>query len=72
MKVMTEIHLKERVRNGGIFVPLSPELENQEVEIDIIVRPVLPRVSSTSSQIAQAFFDKVIIRSTEDFDVYDQ
>ncbi|GAB3904725.1 hypothetical protein GCM10028803_34560 [Larkinella knui] len=69
---MTAIHLKERVRNGGIFVPLSPELDNQEVEIDVIVRPVLPLTSSTSSQTAQAFFDKVTVRSTEDFDAYDQ
>lgn len=69
---MTAIHLKERVRNGGIFVPLAPELENQEVEIDVIVRSVISPVSSTSSQTAQDFFDKVTVRSTEDFDVYDQ
>lgn len=68
---MTAIHLKERVRNGGIFVPLAPELENQEVEIDVIVRPVTSTSSSTSFQTAQAFFNKVSVRSTEDFDVYD-
>jgi hypothetical protein len=69
---MTAIHLKERVRNGGIFVPLSPELDNQEVEVDIIVRPILPATSSIPSQTAQDFFDKITVRSMQDFDVYDQ
>ncbi|RRB04853.1 hypothetical protein [Larkinella rosea] len=69
---MVSIRLKERVRNGGIFVPLPSVLDNQEVEINAIVRSVISPVSSISPQTAQAFFDKVMVRSTEHFDEYDQ
>ncbi|WP_128543184.1 hypothetical protein [Larkinella soli] len=69
---MTAIRLREWVKDGGIFIPLSPELNNQEVEVEIIVRPLHQPSGKTDAQIAEEFFGKVTVRSTEDFDAYDQ
>ncbi len=69
---MTALKLRETVRNGGIFIPLSKDLDNQEVEVELTVRPLHPVPHSTPATVAEAFFSKITVRSTEEFDAHDQ
>lgn len=69
---MTALKLRETVRNGGIFIPLSRELDNQEVEIEVTVRTLHPAPEKSLAEVAEEFFSRVTVRSTEDFDPYDQ
>ena len=67
---MTAIKLRKTVQNGGIFIPLSKDLDNQEVEVT--VRPIHLSERTLPAEVAEAFFSKITVRSTRDFDPYDQ
>lgn len=69
---MTALKLRETVRNGGIFIPLSRDFDNQEVEVEVTIRPLRSAERKAPSEVAEAFFSKITVRSTEDFDPYDQ
>ena len=69
---MTAIKLRKTVQNGGIFIPLSKDLDNQEVEVEVTVRPIHLSERTLPAKVAEAFFSKITVRSTRDFDPYDQ
>lgn len=70
---MTDFRLIRKVENGGIFIPLQG-FDNQEVEIELHIKPLKKKIK-TAKSIANDFFSKLNQNTPVNFDelnVYEQ
>lgn len=71
---MTDFRLIRKIENGGIFIPLKG-FDNQEVEIELHIKPLNETKSKTAKSIADDFFSKMNRNTSVNFDelnVYEQ
>jgi hypothetical protein len=54
---MTDFRLIKKVENGGIFIPIQG-FDNQEVEIELHIKPLTEKKTKTAKTIANDFFFK--------------
>jgi hypothetical protein len=64
---MTDFRLIRKVENGGIFIPLQG-FDNQEVEIELHIKPLNEKKIKTAKSIANDFFSKINHNTSVNFD----
>jgi hypothetical protein len=71
---MTDFKFIKKVENGGVFIPLQG-FDNQEVEIELHIKPLIKPKFKSPKTIAEKFFSKLNHNITVNFDelnVYEQ